>query len=168
LAGDCEARSPKREQRACWPVILPSRRQPCGCGENHTVKVVFSMACRNILTNGQLVSNSGTRSGRVGTSCTPQKIRVHGAPEPRRCAAGLRRAARGAMQCGVSLGAAVRCHRHQSDLHQFHISIGGRYRLTRFWRGSRAYGHQYQCRHHLGHRRHRHRHPRHQHRDRNQ
>ena len=68
---------------------------------------------------------------------------------------GLRRAARaarGAMQCGVSLGAAVRYHRHQSDLHQFHISIGGRYRLMRFWRGSRAYGYQYQCRHHLGHR----------------
>ena len=66
---------------------------------------------------------------------------------------GLRRAARGAMQCGVSLGAAVHSHRHQSDLHQFHISHGGRYRPIRFWHGSRAYGYQYQCRHHLGHRR---------------
>jgi hypothetical protein len=98
----------------------------------------FLYGCRNVLTsNERLVSNSGTRSGRVGTTCTRQKIRVRGAPEPRRCAAGLRRAVRGAMQYGVSLGAAVRSHRHQSDLHQFHISHRGRVSRLR-WRTRRG------------------------------
>jgi hypothetical protein len=45
--------------------------------------------------------------------------------------------------CRACVGPAVHSDRHQSDLHQFHISHGRRNRLIGYGPGSRAYGHQH-------------------------
>ena len=57
--------------------------------------------------------------------------RVGGWRERRRRAVACVALLRGAMQCGVILGAAVHSQWHQSDLHQFHISHWWRYRPIR-------------------------------------